>query len=302
MSRKLPVTAIVLTYNEEINLPDCLNSVKDYVNEIVIIDSFSNDKTIEIAQEYTSLVYQNTFINQAKQFIWGLENAAVSNEWILRIDADERWSNEGFTELKGIIEKDEVDGVYVRMKIFFMGKFLRWGGMYPNQFLRVYKRTKGRMEDRWMDEHIKVDGKICNSTIDVIESNFDRQHDLSLWTKKHNIYSTREAVEFLVGKYNLFRIDSVGSLFGNKVQRKRWFKEHLYFRVPLFTRPFLYFIYRYFFQLGFLDGRRGFIFTVLQGFWYRFLVDSKIFQIEKLAKDESISIREAIYEYSKIEV
>lgn len=299
---KLYITAIVMTFNETLNLEECLDSIIDYVDDIIIVDSYSSDSTIEIAKKYSTKIYQNKFINQAKQFIWAIENTDIKNEWILRIDADERWTKEGFEELREIIEQDKADGVYVKMKIFFMGRWIKHGGFYPNYFLRVYKKSKGRMEDRWMDEHIKVDGRTVISNIDVIESNYDRQKNISLWTDKHNKYSTREAIEFLVAKHKLKEMDSVADIFGNKTEKKRWLKEKLYFRIPLFLRPFLYYIHRYIFKLGFLDGKEGFIFHYLHAFWYRFLVDVKIYQIEHLAKKENKTIPEVIKEHFGIEI
>lgn len=299
---KLPITAILMTYNEEINLPACLDSVCVHIDQIILVDSISNDRTIEIAEKYAAEIYENPFINQAKQFIWALKNTEIRNEWILRIDADERWTPEGFTELRQIIENDQADGVFVKMKIYFMGRWIKNGGFYPNNFLRVYKRSKGTMEDRWMDEHIRVDGRTLATNIDVLEQNYDRQKNVGFWTTKHNSYSTREAVEFLSQKHRIISIDTIGRLFGNKTERKRWLKENFYFRVPLFVRPFLYFIYRYFFKLGFLDGKEGFIFHTLHAFWYRFLVDVKIMQIERNAKTEGISIKESIKSHYGIEL
>jgi glycosyltransferase involved in cell wall biosynthesis len=302
MKNKLPITAIVLTYNEERNLKDCLDSINDFVDDIIIVDSISNDKTEEISKNYTNKFYQNKFINQAKQFIWATNNCNIKNEWILRIDADERWTKEGFEELRDIIENDKADGVYVKMKIFFMGRFIKHGAFYPNYFLRVYKKSKGAMEDRWMDEHIKVDGIVVHSSIDVIESNYDRQENISLWTNKHNGYSTREAVEFLIAKHNLHDIDTVANFWGNKTERKRWLKENLYFKVPLFLRPLMYFVYRYIFKLGFLDGKEGFIFHTLHAFWYRFLVDTKVYQIEKLAKENNQTIQEVVLDHYNMDI
>ncbi len=294
MNNKLPITAIVLTYNEERNLPKCLESICEYVDDIVVVDSISDDKTEEISKKYTEKFYKNKWINYSKQYLWGIANTDIKNEWILRLDADERWTKEGFDELQKIIEDGSADGVYVKMKIFFMGRFIKHGAFYPNYFLRVYKKSKGAMEDRWMDEHIKVDGKVVHSNIDVIESNYDRQENISLWTTKHNGYSTREAVEFLIAKHNLHKIDTIANIWGNKTERKRWLKEKLYFRFPLFLRPFLYFIYRYFFKFGFLDGKEGFIFHTLHAFWYRFLVDTKVYQIEKKVKESGKSVKEVI--------
>lgn len=299
---KLPITAIVMTYNEERNLTVCMESIKDYIDDIIIVDSFSTDKTEEIAFRYTQKFYKNKWINYSKQYLWGIANTDIKNEWILRLDADERWTKEGFDELRKIIEEDSADGVYVKMKIFFMGRFIKHGAFYPNYFLRVYKRSKGSMEDRWMDEHIRVDGTTVHSNIDVIESNYDRQENISLWTTKHNGYSTREAVEFLIAKYKLHPIDTVANLFGNATERKRWMKENIYFKVPLFVRPILYFLYRYFLKFGFLDGKEGFIFHTLHAFWYRFLVDTKVYQIEQLAKRDNKSIQEVVKDHYGIDI
>lgn len=290
MEQKLPITAIIMTYNEERNLPDCLDSIKDFAGEIIVVDSFSTDRTIEIASKCAA-IYKNRFINQAKQFNWALENARIRNDWVLRVDADERWTPEGFYELRNIIENDSADGVYVKIKIYFMDRWMRHGDFYPNLFMRAFKWKKSRLEERWMDEHVIVDGKTIVSGIDVIEKNHDRQKDIALWTAKHNSYSTREAVEHLLSRHNLNSPETIAKLGGNKTERKRWFKENLYSIVPLFARPFLYFFYRYFLKLGFLDGKEGFIFHTLHAFWYRFLVDAKIYQIEKLAAKEKTCIK-----------
>lgn len=294
MQEKLPITAIIMTLNEKINLPECLESIKDYVDDIIVVDSFSSDNTVEIASRYTDKVHQNKFINYSKQFIWSLNNTDVKHEWILRLDADERWTADGFEKVRKIVEEDSADGIYVKMKIFFMGKWIRYGGFYPNQFLRVYKKSKGAMEDRWMDEHIRVNGKTVAADIDVIEANYDRQKNITLWTTKHNNYSTREAVESIINRHGLAEVDTVADLFGNKTERKRWLKEKVYYRVPLFVRPFFYFFYRYIIKFGFLDGVEGFIFHTLHAFWYRFLVDVKVYQIEKNAKQENKHVKEVV--------
>jgi hypothetical protein len=180
------------------------------------------------------------------------------------------------------------------MRIFFMGHFLRFGGIYPNYFLRVFRRDGARIEQRWMDEHIVVPGNVVSPDIDVIEANYDRQENIGLWTTKHNAYSTREAVDLLIARRGLAKVETVADLRGNKTQRKRWLKEKVYARVPLFVRPFLYFGYRYVFRLGFLDGVPGFVFHVLQGFWYRFLVDVKVYQLERLARTSGRSLPDVI--------
>ena len=290
---KIPITAIVLTFNEERNLPACLESVAPFIDEIIIVDCFSTDKTLDIARKYTDKIFQNKWVNYATQYIWAMNNTNPKNEWIVRLDADERWTPEGFAELEKLMASGSYDGIYVKMKIFFMGRFMKHGAFYPNYFLRVYKKSKGAMEDRFMDEHIHVDGPTARSNIDVLEMNHDRMYSLTDFTKKHNGYSSREAAEYLVQKYELLKLDSVGSVSGaTTTERKRWMKENFYYRLPKFLRALIYWKYRYFLKLGFLDGMEGFIFHFLQGFWYRFLVDAKIYQVERYARDRGVSMKD----------
>lgn len=301
MQFPLPITAIILTYNEKRNLKDCLISLKGFVNQIIIVDSFSTDNTIEIAREYEAEIFQNKWKNYSNQFNWALNLPSIRNEWILRIDADERWTDKGFEKLADLLSSD-CNGIYVRMKIFFMGRPLLYGGMYKNLFLRVFKKQHAFLEDRWMDEHIVVSGKSVVTEIDVIESNYDRQQNIGLWITKHNNYSTREAVDFLIEKHKLLKQDTIADIKGNKLTRKRWIKEKIYFKMPYFLRPFLYFFYRYIVLLGFLDGYTGFIFHYLHAFWYRFLCDVKAYQIEQLSRKSGMSIAECLHEHYDIKI
>lgn len=300
--RDIPVTAFVMTYNEARNLEECLRSVASRVDQIIVVDSFSTDATLEIARKFGADTYQHEFINYAKQYLWGMETCTFRNDWVIRLDADERWTPEGLEELSSLIRSNSCDGVSVRMKIYFMDRWIRRGGMYPNKFLRAYRRSKGQMEDRWMDEHIAVDGVVVDTTIDVLERNYDRQENIAVWTNKHNGYSTREALENLIARHDLRTLETIADLSGRSTERKRWMKENVYFRAPLFLRPMLYFIYRYVFRLGFMDGIEGFIFHVLHAFWYRFLVDVKIYQIERNAGRTHRTITETIEEHWGIQV
>ena len=302
LSQRLPITAIVMTYNEERNLDACLASLVDHVDEIIVVDSESTDRTEAIARRYTDRFIAQPFVNYSDQFNWGLAVGKPRNEWIARVDADERWTPEGFAELAPLVADPDVHGIYVRMKIYFMHRWIRWGGNYPNLFLRVYRLDRGEIEKRWMDEHIRVDGNVHTSKIDVIEANYDRQDNIGLWTKKHNSYSTREAVENLIQRHRIREMDSVADLRGTKVQRKRWLKEHLYVGFPLFLRPFVYYLYRYIFQLGFLDGKEGFIYHYLHAFWYRFLVDTKVYQLERHMRKNKLSAPQVIREHYGIDI
>jgi glycosyltransferase involved in cell wall biosynthesis len=300
-SLSVPVTAVVLTRNEHRNLPACLKSVGGRVASIVVVDSFSTDDTLDIARSFGARVYQREWKNYADQFQWALDHTEISTPWIMRLDADERWTEGGFETLGPLLSDPTVAGVNVRMRIFFMGRFLRHGGLYPNAFLRVF-RAGARIEQRWMDEHIQVEGSVVSPPIDVMEANYDRQENIGLWTTKHNAYSTREAVDLLIARWRLREVDTIADVGGGSTARRRWLKERVYARIPLFLRPFLYAGYRYVLRLGFLDGIPGFIFCVLQAFWYRFLVDVKVMQIERLARETGRPIPEVIHDSYGIDV
>lgn len=294
MADPIPVTAIVLTFNEERNLPECLARIAGRVEQIIVVDSYSTDRTEEIARQAGAEFVRHEFITQSQQLQWALSCLPIRNEWVLRVDADERWSVEGLRKLAWQIRDPSVSAVAVRMKVYFMGRWIRHGGFYPNTFVRAFRRSDARVEDRWMDEHIVVDGRVAYPDIEVVEANVDRQRDITLWTDKHNRYSTREAVEILLAKHANVQPDTIGDVRGDRTQRKRWAKDNLYSRSPLLLRSFAYFLWRYFAQRGFLDGLEGFIFHLLQGFWYRFLVDVKVIQAERAMLEERISVTEAI--------
>jgi uncharacterized protein (DUF362 family) len=276
----LPLSIIILTYNEELNLEDCLKSVQGWADEIFIVDSFSTDKTLEIAKRYTGKIYQHTFEAQSKQFQWGLDTLPISNEWIMRLDSDERLTEDLKKEIQGVLHdpNKDIHGIYLKLRVYFMGRWIRHGDYYPFILLRIWRKGYGQIESRLMDEHIVVDGKTITLRNDFIEEN---RKDISFWINKHNNYSTREVKQLLSGDSDGTQVSVKGSLGGNKIQRKRWFKQHVYVKLPLFLRAFLYFLYRYFFKLGFLDGKEGLIFHFLQAFWYRFLVDAKIYEMKK---------------------
>jgi glycosyltransferase involved in cell wall biosynthesis len=306
---KLPISVIILTYNEELNLENCLRNIVDWANEIIIVDSFSTDKTLEIAKKYTNKIAQRTFINQAEQFNWALDNLEIKNEWILRLDADEYLTEElkkeigetlfniGTSDVPNIdvnvrtsdVQKLEINGFYIKRRVYFMGRWIKHGGYYPTWFLRLFKKGKARSEQRAMDEHIVLlEGKAEKFKNDFID---DNKKNLTWWINKHNNYASREAAEvFNLRTSDVQKIDvnlgtsEVPKLEG-QVGQKRWLKENFYYRLPLFCRAFFYFIYRYFFRLGFLDGKEGLIFHFLQGCWYRFLVDAKLYENRKRLKE-----------------
>ena len=275
------IAAVILTYNEEQHIKRCIQSLEGVVDEIFIVDSYSSDNTIETAQKLGAKVYQNKWKNYATQFNWGLENCPIKSEWVWRIDADEYIEPVKKESVKQQLQKleDDINGVYVKRKIIFLDKELLHGGWFPVWHLKLWKHGKGYCENRWMDEHIKLsDGRTAQIDCVQVDRNLN---NLSWWTDKHNSYATREMIDMFDTKYQIFGDRHVKpKFFGTDEQRKRWLKVK-YVNMPLFVRPVINFIYRYFFMLGFLDGKQGLIWHFLQGFWYRFLVDAKIYELSR---------------------
>lgn len=297
-----PLSIIILTYNEEKNIETCLKSLEGWAEDIFIVDSYSDDQTLEIARIYTDKIFQHPFENQALQLNWALDNVPINTEWVMRMDADEWVMPALRDELVDKLDKfyNDITGLYVKRRVYFMGKWIKHGGYYPTWLLRIWRKNKAYCEERWMDEHMKViEGEVSFLESDIIDEN---RKDLHWWIGKHNSYATREAIDVLNLKHGFLDYDTIPSkLLGTQEQRKRWIKEKIYANMPLFVRPFLYFIYRYIIKFGFLDGREGLIWHFLQGFWYRFLVDAKIYEIQKRARSEGRSEREVISDLYGIE-
>jgi glycosyltransferase involved in cell wall biosynthesis len=275
------LTVIILTYNEERHIARAIASVRGIATDILVVDSFSQDRTVELAQGEGARVMANRFVNQAKQFQWALDNGDVRSEWILRLDADEVIEPDLAAELQRDLPTlpQDVVAVNFKRKHIFMERWIRHGGRYPLLLLRLWRNGHGRVEDRWMDEHIVTWG---GRTITAKGGFADISlHDLSFFTDKHNKYATREALEILNARYGLFEKEQETDLGSRQARIKRFIKGNVYNRMPKLLAPTLLFTYRYIFQLGFLDGREGLIYHFLQGYWYRFLVAAKLFELEK---------------------
>lgn len=277
---------LILTFNEEKNLPNCLNSIKGFDYDVVVVDSGSTDNTKKIVKENNYRFYTNKFITQTHQINWSLRNINFKFNWILRIDADERWNSEGLKKLIEIINWDKYSAVSVKMKIFFRGKFLRFGGQSGNDFIRAFKKESYNYSIQWMDEHASVNGLTYKSKINVDEMNYDRMFSISDWTNKHNIYSIRESISMLEEKIN--NGYEKNSSLSKKVQLKIFIKKSLFNKLPNFIGPISLFLFRYFILLGFLDGKQGFQYAFLQSLWYRYLVNIKYDQYLKISKNNYI--------------
>ena len=288
------VTAVILTFNEEQHLARCIASAQAVATNIVVVDCYSTDATLDIARAYGARVLQHAWINHAAQFNWALTQLGADTEWVLRIDADEvltpALTEEIRTRLPGI--GPEIDGVYWGRRMTFQGRLIRHGGVFPVRVLRLFRHGRGQCENRWMDEHIKVAGPTADFAGEMIDDNLN---SLTWWTDKHNRYASREAVDLLNLEYRFMPHDTVASLRGGKQAGvKRWLKERVYARLPGGFRAFAYFFYRYVLRLGFLDGQAGTAFHFLQGFWYRYLVDAKVVEVKRYMRERGVGVVEAI--------
>lgn len=298
------ITLIILTFNEEKQIERCITSAREICSDIFIIDSYSTDYTKNVSEKLGAKVYQHKWMNNhAKQFNWGLENLPIKTEWVLRLDADEYLTPELVSEIDQMIHtlNKDITGVVLKRRVYFMNRWIKHGGYYPTYLLRLWRFGSGKFEERWMDEHVKLEhGRTITFKNDFVDDNLN---NLTWWTNKHNNYATREAVDLLNNKYKFLTSDLISpELSQQQDKRKRWLKENFYTSIPLFLRPFLYFIYRYIFRLGFLDGKAGLIWHFLQGFWYRFLVDAKVYDIERRAKKENKTIPVIIKEHYDLKI
>lgn len=289
----LDLSIIILTGNEELHIKRCLDIISPVAKDIFVIDCFSKDKTVEIAQSYANvhiLQHEWPATKHAGQFNWALENAPITTKWVMRLDADEYPMPDLMEEMKRKIPliDDDVTGIVIKRRHIFMGKWMKHG-IYPVKLLRIFQYKKAYCEQRLMDEHIQLlEGRIVEFDNDFCDENL---HDVSWFCHKHVDYATREAVDMLDIVYNLTGVTASDASrgIGAQAEAKRR-KKLAYAQQPLFGRSFAYFCYRYFFRGGFLDGKEGFIFNFVQGWWYRTLVDVKILEVKKWIKANNLNM------------
>jgi glycosyltransferase involved in cell wall biosynthesis len=267
-------STIILTYNSEATIGRTIESIRNLSDDIQVVDSYSSDQTREILRGYPVGFISHPFANYAAQRNWAIENLPLRYDWELHLDADERISEQLSYELSYLKEHDPPAGIHgycVPRLVHFMGRPLRHGGMFPIWHMRLFRHGRGRCEDREYDQHFVVAGKTGRLHGPIID---DIAMPLSEWVIRHNRWSDAEVSELLKGARG-------GGLrarwTGNPLERKRRLR-NVYNRGPLFVRAVMLFLYRYFIRLGFLDGTEGLIFYFLQTFWFRFLVDAKLFE------------------------
>ena len=291
---KLDLTVVILTYNEELHIRRCLENVCDIAKEIIIIDCFSTDDTQRICADFENVrVIEHQWPgNQASQFNWAVENVEISTGWVLRLDADEYLLPELKQELRSKLPSLDagITGIEFKRRHIFMGRWVKHG-IYPVIMLRMFRNGCGRYDNRLMDEHM-----ILSKGESIVFENDFCDHSLiniSDYCRKHLIYAQREAVEILNEKWNIS--GSVANEDGHGKQAlEKHKRKNTYNKQPLFWRSFAYFLYRYILKGGFLDGKEGFLFAYIQGWWYRTMVDAKIFEVEKTCGDDRNKMKDYI--------
>ena len=269
------ITVIILTKNEAVNIKRCINSIKDIAQRIIVVDSGSTDETCEIARECGAEVIVHSLITHGQQFNWALSQLNIDTRWVFRLDADEEVHPELAAEILTKCElhkNDNVNGLVGNFKIYFMGKFLKHGGMYPFYRLTIFKTGKGYIDEKGMrDQTIITEGTVEYLKNDFLHYDFK---NLETWITKHNWYSSLE-VKNLVD--NTKNDQGTRTSSAKKAIKAR---DGFYYKLPRYFRAKLYYWYRYYFKLGFLDGEAGRVHAFLQAYWYRYLIDAKIFEKE----------------------
>jgi glycosyltransferase involved in cell wall biosynthesis len=273
MPDRMAISVVVLTFNAEATIGATLAAARRVSDDLHVVDSGSTDRTLEIVRAAGARVVHHPFENYGAQRNWAIDNLPLKYDWELHLDADERPTDELVAALDALKRDGAAAGVvgyYIPRLVHFHGRPLRHGGMYPIWHLRLFKHGHGRCEMRRYDQHFYVDGKTAQLDAPMID---DIRTPLGEWTARHNRWADAEVEEIL----NPGSTGVIAGGSGNPVAVKRTQRAR-YYRQPMFLRAFLLFAYRYFWKRGFLDGREGLIFYVLQTLWFRFLIDAKLYE------------------------
>jgi glycosyltransferase involved in cell wall biosynthesis len=279
------LSVIILTRDEEIHIERAIRSVATIAAKIFVVDSFSTDRTCEIARSLGAYVVQHDFITQSHQFEWAMRVLQIETEWVMRLDADEILTDQLKSEIAEQLPKlpRDISGVYLRLAYVFMSRKVVHGGR-SLKLLRIFRKGAARVSRRWMDERIVLtEGTAATFNNMMFDHNLKT---ITFFIDKHNSYATREAVETLRSKYSLFgsEIQSTDEDISRKELKYR-LKRSIYDRIPYWIGSLGFFVYRYFFKLGFLDGKEGLAYHFLQGYWYRFLVGAKVEEFDRVLRE-----------------
>ncbi|ETW98289.1 MAG: hypothetical protein ETSY1_19400 [Candidatus Entotheonella factor] len=292
----MSIAVIVLTYNEARNLSACLTSIADWANELYIVDSGSTDPTVAIARQHGAQVVEHAFESHAKQWQWALHHLPLTASWVLGLDADQRLSPELSREIQRLMrDKARLEsgpaGYVIKRKQIFRGRWIQHGGYYPIYLLKLFRRR-----DVWLDpservdHHFHVSGTVGKLQHDLIEDN-QNEADIAVWVAKHNRYAALQALEEFERSRHRTPVMKFSDYLRATPPLRRSAQRQLWYRMPIYARPVLYFLYRYLFRLGFLDGSAGFTFHVLQAFWYRLLVDIHLDDLRRQGSETHVRQR-----------
>lgn len=266
---EFPVSVLVLTKNEETNIERCLQSV-DWSDDVVVFDSFSDDRTVEVAERMGARVIQRKFDNWSAHQNWGVANIKFKHPWVYYTDADEVCDEQLKSELAALGTKGEGYAAFqVRRKDFFMGRWLKRSQLYPTWITRVFRPEKIRYE-RLVNPVAVVDGETGQLEGHIIHYPFS--HGVGHWFDRHNKYAEMEAQDLV----NEIRENvSFGDFFAKDHAVRRRAAKTLAYKMP--GRPVLMFMYLYFFRLGLLDGRPGLRYSIMRSM-YEYMIDLKVLE------------------------
>lgn len=279
--KKLPISVVVLTFNEEANIERCLASVVEAFDEVFVVDSYSRDRTKELALKFlpANVFFEREFLSYSDQRNWAQTSLPITNKWVLHLDADESVDSKLGAELqRRFASEPEVDGFLVPVKVVFMGRFLRHGFLYPVYHNRLYRMGSGECDNRKWDNHFIIRGRTAR-----LQRGLDNvvSPDITTWVMRHIKQASLVAQEIVERRNGAVATIEVEPKFlGSPIQRRKWLRYRLYNRLPKFVRPVGFFIFRYVFCLGFLDGKEGFIYHAMHA-WVRILIDVRIEEMER---------------------
>jgi glycosyltransferase involved in cell wall biosynthesis len=279
----LPISVVIAAKNEAGNLPMCLESVRNF-GEVVVVDSQSGDATVEIAHGFGADVVQFYYRGGwPKKRQWALDSLSLRHQWILLLDADESVTPELEAEIRQAVRNLDVDGYYIALEMFFLGRRLRHSGASFYK-LSLFRHNLGRFEcrtsqqntsmcDMEVHEHVVVRGPVLRLKNKILHRNVER---LDRYIQKHNEYSNWEARVWSFGSSSDLALPP--TLFKSQAQRRRWLRLH-FLRWP--GSPLAFFFYKYLVRAGFLDGIPGLIYCALQGIQI-FHIKAKLYEVERV--------------------
>lgn len=280
----IPLSVLVTTKNEEVNIERCLLSVHGFADQVFVLDSESTDRTVEIAERYAqvhTLAYDHSRIIPWI-FQWGLDNLPLRNDWVLILEADQAVPPELQAEIAALLARPDAvpnDGYYIRRRQIFRGKPLRFGGYGSKVLLKLFRRSRSALDPVEQDTRVYVQGPVGRLQAPLEEWNL-KEDSIQFYLQKHLRYAEAFAREELRRRRGEVPWKTKPRFFGTPDERILWLKDR-YYRMPLYVRPVLYFLYRYFVLLGILDGKTGFLFHFLQAFWFRLIVDARLEELMK---------------------